>query len=95
MGESAREDYIAEQDLDEMYEHAADNLEAWLAHPCAAHLFWVGCSVGAVLGFDPMQTLEAAADIVRRRIDAGDLVLPPGSTPFVIADLELMVWVAQ
>jgi hypothetical protein len=92
---SVTERFIAEQPLDQLHEIAAHNLTEWLNHPSTGAMFWVGVACGTIIGHDPLCTLEAAVTIVRDRIEAGDLVPPPGPDPLVIAGLVLLAWAVR
>jgi hypothetical protein len=72
------DDYVDSQNLDELYDMAADNIYAWLDCPCDRHMFYIGVAVGTVIGFGPSLVLPTAVQILTDELADESRELPAG-----------------
>jgi hypothetical protein len=89
---SAWDDYVESQDLDELYDIAADNVYAWLCCPCDRHMFYIGVSVGTVIGFGPSLVLDTAVRIVAAELADEERDLPEGVDVLALHSLIPTLW---
>jgi hypothetical protein len=89
---SLYDDYVESQDLDELYDLAADNLWAWLCCPCDRHMFFIGVAAGTVQGFGPGLVVSTAIQIIIDELADDTRELPESVDVLRIHTLMATLW---
>jgi len=89
---SLYDDYVESQDLDELYDQAAENVWIWLHCPCDRHMFFVGVTAGNVQGFSCRLVIQTAIQIITDKLDDDTRELPDDVDVLRLAELERTVW---
>jgi hypothetical protein len=93
--ESSEDGYIDGQDLDELYDLAADNVYEWLCCPCDRHMFFIGVAAGTVAGFTPRLVIDTAIRILRDELADDTREIPAGIDLLALNSLLETLWPAD
>jgi hypothetical protein len=86
------DDYVESQDLDQLYDLAADNIYGWLLCPCERHMFYIGVAAGVVAGFSPRLVLHTAVQILIDELADEQRELPEGVDILRLNTLAATLW---